>query len=119
MIFRAVQLLDLFFLLLGEGVLLFIHPVQEHEQDTGQQADHDHRERRVEKGVMLLVSSDQLRVIIRQAVAKQGFQRAEHKKRIPAPPLQSNADIDKAKDKPFRHSAIKPARCKKADGKKR
>ncbi len=118
MIFRAVQLLDLFFLLLGEGVLLFIHPVQEHEQDTGQQADHDHRERRVEKGVMLLVLSDQLRVIKSHAIAAQGFQRTEYKKSIPAPPLQGNADINKAKDKPFRHSTVKPARRKKADGKK-
>ena len=118
-IFRAVQLLDLFFLLLGEGVLLFIHPIQEHEQDTGQQADHDHREGRVEKGVMLLVLSDQLRVIKGHAVANQGFQRTEYKKRIPALPLQGDADIDKAKDEPFRHSAVKPARCKKADGKQR
>jgi hypothetical protein len=118
-IFRAVQLFDLFFLFLGEGVLLFIHPIQEHEQDTGQQADHDHRERRVEKGMMLLVLSDQLWVIKSHAVANESFQRTEYKKRIPAPPMQGDADINKAKDKPFRHSAIKPARCKKADGKKR
>ena len=101
------------------GVLLFIHPVQEYEQDTGQQADHDHREHRGEKGVMLLVSSDQLRIIESHAAANQGFQRTEYKKRTPAPPLQSNADINKAKDKSFRHSAVKPARCKKANGKKR
>ena len=70
-VFRLIQLLNLLFLLLGEGVLLLIHSIQEHEQHAGEQSDHDHGEGGVEKGALLAVQGGQLRVVEGDAVAEQ------------------------------------------------
>ena len=58
MVFRPVQLLNLLFLLLGDGVFLFIHPVQEHEDYAGEQPNHNHGKGGIKKGVAMDVGRD-------------------------------------------------------------
>ena len=116
-VFRPVELLDLLFLLLGDLVLLLVHPVQEHEQHAGEQPHHDHGEGGVKKGVGVGVLHGELRVVEGDAVAEQGLRHAQPEKHVSAPSLQGDADIDKAEDEPLRHAAVEPACGEKGDGK--
>ena len=116
-VFRLIQFLNLLLLLLGEGVLLLIHPIQEHEQHAGEQSDHDHGEGGVEKGVLLAVQGGQLRVVEGDAVAEQRLGGAQDEKCGHAPAVQGDADVDKAEHKPLRHPAVKPARSKEGERK--
>ena len=115
-IFRPVQLLDLLFLPLREGIFLLIHFVEEHKQHAGHQPHHDHGKSGVQKGVILCIEGHELREIQRKAVAEDGLHRAENEKHSHTPSLQGDADVDKAEDKPLRHAAVKSPCGKKADG---
>ena len=118
-VLRPVQLLDLLLLALGEGVLLLVHPAQEHEEDAGEQAHHDHGEGGVEKGVLIEVPQGDLREIVGGAVAEHGLHHTQPEEHDPAPPVQGDADIDEAKHEPLRHAAVKPARGKERDREQR
>ena len=116
-VLRPVQLLDLLLLLLGEGVLLLIHPVEEHEQHAGQQPDHNHGEGGVKEGAGKGVLHHDVGVVVGDAVAEHGLRYAQAEKYVSAPPQQGDADIDEAQDKPLRHAAVKPAGGEKGDRK--
>ena len=75
MVFRPVQLLNLLFLLLGDGVFLFIHPVQEHEDYAGEQPNHNHGKGGIKKGVAMDVGRDNVREIEGDPIAKKGLRR--------------------------------------------
>ena len=96
LIFRLVQLLDLLFLPLGQGIFLIIHPILEHEQQAGKQSHHHHGKRGVNKIILLAVLETQLREIKGDAITKHRFQRTQSEKRHPSFPAQSDADKDKA-----------------------
>ena len=118
-VLRPVQLLNLLFLPLREGVFLLIHPIEKHEQNAGKQPHHNHGKRGVKQGGMLGVRRGHGGKIKGGAVTKQRLHRAQPKKHAPPPSLQSDADIDKAEHKPLRHTAVKAPRGKKGDGKQR
>ena len=65
----------------------------------------------------LRILSNIFRKIIGGIIAKQRFRRTKHEKYGFPLSLQCNADVDKAKHKPFRHAAVKSSRRKKADRK--
>ena len=118
-ILRPVQLLDLLFLPLREGILLLVHPVQEHEQDAGEQPHHNHGKGGVKQCVVLRIRRGKGRIVKGGAVAKQRLRRTKSEKDRPAPSLQGDADVDEAEHKPLRHAAVKAACGKKGDGKQR
>ena len=115
-VLRPVELLDLLLLLLGEGVLLLVHPVEEHEQDAGQKPHHDNGEGGVEEGALQGVPHRCLGEEEGGGVADQGLRRAQDEKYPHAPPLQGDADVDKAEDEPLRNAAVEAPGGEKADG---
>ena len=115
-VLRLVELLDLLFLLLGEGVFLLIHPIQEHEQHTGEQAYHNHGKRGVKEGALLGIHGGDFREVVGDAVAQHRLRHAQPEKHGHAFPPQGDADIDEAEHKPLRHPAVEPARGKECEG---
>ena len=117
MVFRLVQFLDFFFLPLGEGVFLLVHFVQKHEQHAGEQSHHNHGKRGIKQSVMLAVRRSKGGKVKGRTVTKQGFRSTQPKECSSTPSLQRDTDINKAEDKPLRHTAVEAAGGKKGNGK--
>ena len=118
MVFCLIQFLDLFFLLSGKFVFLFIKPVQKQQQNTGKDTYQYNRDCGGKERITLGILSDPFRISKGDIIAEQRFRHAKQEEENFSPSLQGNADVNKAKYKPFRHSAVKPACCKKAQREK-
>ena len=118
-VFRPVQFFNLLFLPLGEGVFLLIHPIEEHEEHTGEQSHHNHGKRGVKQSGVLGIRRGNGRKIKGGTVAEQRLCRTQAEEHDPASSLQGDADINEAKYEPLRYSAVKSACGKKGDGKQR
>ena len=116
-ILRPVQFLNFLFLTLREGVFLFVHFVQKHEQYTGEQSHHNHGKRGIKQGGMLAVWCGKGGKVKGRAVAKHGFYGTQPEEYDPAPSLQRDADVNKTEDKPLRHTAVKTAGGEKGNRK--
>ena len=106
-ILRLIQFLDLFFLLPGELVLLFIEAGQKQQQHTGQGPHDDDGGGGIQERPSQGVLRDIFREVKGGIVAQQGLACAEQEKHDFPLSHQDNADVNEAEHEPFRHAAIK------------